>query len=169
MPVYFFLVFTIIEFGLMFRDNLTLAAVTRDGARGGSVVGADIDADHHILAVIEDTSAVMPAGTIQRIVVYKAASPDSPPPPACLSSGPQTGLCNVYTTADFGLPASEFGCRIDRDLDRFWCTSHRNVRQGNADYLGIYVEILRSMPTGVLGESQTMRDSFVLRLEPTDI
>jgi hypothetical protein len=169
MPVFFLLIFGIIEFGLAFRDNLTVANTTRDAARAGSVMGDDPTADQFILDVIEASSAAMSPQQLTRIVVFEATGPDTPVPPACLA-GPVASLCNVYSGANLAATgAPTFGCG-PTSLDRHWCPTTRIVAQdGPPDYLGVFVEASRPMVTGVLGRSLTLRDTFVLRLEPTDV
>jgi hypothetical protein len=169
LPVFLLVVFGIIEFGLIFRDNLTVANTTRDAARAGSVMGDDPTADQFLLEVVEASSGAMKAQQLNRIVVFKATGPGSPVPPACLA-GPVSGLCNVYTGAQLSTTGpSDFGCGPSA-LDRYWCPTDRVVNQeGPPDYLGVYVEADRPMVTGVLGRSFTLDDTYVLRLEPTDL
>jgi len=58
--------FAIIEFGMLMRDNLTLANGTRDGARTATTMGDDIGADYAILNTIENSTRAMPVDQIDR-------------------------------------------------------------------------------------------------------
>lgn len=51
-PVLFFLMFSVLEFGMAFKDYLALANTSRDGARAASIVGNDTSADFEILQSI---------------------------------------------------------------------------------------------------------------------
>lgn len=171
-PVFFLLLFAIIEFGLMFRDNLTLANTTRDGARAGSVSGDDLTADYFILQVVDRAIAAMPEEQIRQIIVFEAASQDSPVPPSCLG-GPVAGLCNVYDRTNLADAIGTFGCGATSP-DRFWCPDTRVVKQspgngGPPDLLGIYVRVERDRVSGFFPGTQTMEDTYILRLEPTDV
>lgn len=171
-PVFFLLLFAIIEFGLMFRDNLTLANTTRDAARAGSVAGDDLSADHFLLQVVERASAAMPQDQIEQIIVFEAANEGSPVPASCLT-GPVSGLCNVYDRTHLDDPVGQFGCG-GTSPDRFWCPDTRVVNQspangGPPDLLGVYVRIERDRVSGFFPGTQTMEDTYILRLEPTDV
>ena len=58
-PVLFFLLFSILEFGMAFRDYLAVANTTRDGARAASIYSNDLSADFDILQTIADASNVI--------------------------------------------------------------------------------------------------------------
>jgi len=48
-PLFFALLFGVIEMGILFRDHLTITNATRDGARTAAASGSDVDADWRIL------------------------------------------------------------------------------------------------------------------------
>jgi hypothetical protein len=173
-PILFFMMFSILEFGLAFRDYLALANSTRDGARAASVFGKDIYADYDILQEIASASGVIDTENVQRIVIFKASGPNSTVPTAC-KTGPVDGVCNSYTSDAFGYAQSEFGCRTDRDLDRFWCPTAANGQTGRKtkvsdppDYVGVWIQVNHVWITGLFGRSLTFTDETVMRIEPTN-
>ena len=98
-PVLIFLVFGIFEFGFAFRDYLAVANSTRDGVREASVVGKIADADYRTLRAVERASAALPEGTIERIVIFKAAGPDdSIPGPCKTATSPATLAARIVTS-----------------------------------------------------------------------
>jgi hypothetical protein len=182
-PVLFFLLFSVLEFGMAFRDYLAVANTTRDGARAASVFGNDSSADFDILQSIADSSNVINRRDIQRIVVYKASGPNTPVPTICTTAAPGSqgiGVCNIYTASALDLAESEFGCRSDRNLDKFWCPtattsttptqSGRKVAMtgtnGPPDYIGVWIKVNHTWVTGLFGRSLTFTDSTVMRMEP---
>ncbi len=174
-PVIFLILFSIFEFGFAFRDYLAVANSTRDGAREASVAGNVTDSDFRMLQSIARASAALPDGTIDRIVVFKATGPSSTVPSACkTSTAPATlaaNSCNVYTSADFALTQSDFGCDPTPDPlpdpDRHWCPSDRIVSVGTGlDYVGIWMRVNHSYITGLFGTGITFEDTTILKVEP---
>lgn len=170
-PVLFFLLFSILEFGLAFRDYLAVANTTRDGARAASVAANDGSADYLTLQSIADASNVIDRRNITRIVIYRATGPNTPVPPMCTTAaqGFDTGSvrCNVYSAAALDLAESEFGCRPDRNLDRFFCPTNRIAAvNGPPDYVGVWVQVNHDWVTGLFGRTLTFRDETVMRIEP---
>lgn len=173
-PVLFFLLFAIFEFGTAFRDYLAVANTTRDGARAASVYGNDSSADFDILQSIANASNVIDRNDIQRIVIYKASGPNTPVPTACTTAttGVSASNCNVYFANALGLAESEFGCRSDRNLDRYWCPTTRKVAatgtNGPPDYIGVWIKVNHNWITGMFGRSLSFTDSTVMREEPQE-
>lgn len=180
-PVLFFLLFSILEFGMAFRDYLAVANTTRDGARAASVFGNDSSADFEILQSIADASNVIKPQDIERIVIYKASGPNTPVPSACTTAANGiVNTCNVYTSGAMNLAETEFGCRADRNLDRYWCPTAttattpsqtgRKVAMSGAngppDYVGVWIKVNHTWLTGLFGRNLTFTDSTVMRMEP---
>lgn len=168
-PVLFFLLFSILEFGLAFRDYLAVANTTRDGARAASVYGNDSSADFDILQTIANASNVIDRNNIERIVIYKGSGPNSAVPTSC-ANGTPSSTCNVYSANALDLAESEFGCRADRNLDRYWCPTTRKSAvagtNGPPDYVGVWIKVNHKWVTGLFGQSLTFTDSTVMRIEP---
>jgi hypothetical protein len=175
-PVFFLLVFGIIEFSLFMYGNLTIANTTTDGSRSAAVFGRDIEADYEIIQKVKrDTEG--PRNEIVRVVVFKASGPAGAVPAGCRAGTPQNvgtptnpgvGSCNVYT------PATHFGLTDPADFDcdgsspaRFYCPSARRVAATDPpDYLGVYVQMRHSFLTGLFGGARTLERTSVVRLEP---
>ena len=173
-PVLVLIVAGIFEFGLAFRDSMTLSNGLRSGARVGSNAGREREADFTILKSVEAAMTAVPTAQINRLIVYKAQTADSSVPAACLAitgSGGVNGVCNVYQTSDLARPLEDFGDATSCSgtaPDRYWCpTSRQNQQALGADYLGVWMEIRYNFVTGVLpGTGLTIRDKAIMRLEP---
>lgn len=88
------LLFGIIEFGIAFRDRLTIANATQSAARVGASMGADPEADISILRSLEQSLGILPnsgVGIVRYVDVYKAR-PDGTPDGGCPGSN-----CTRYT------------------------------------------------------------------------
>ncbi len=174
-PLLFMLIFGVIEMSLMLRDRVALDAVGHDAVRAAAISGNNQDADHHILEVVMDSASPIAEENNDKIVIFRADGPSTPVPAACLvGSQDGTEQCNRYIPLQYGEDLSKFGCKSDRNLDRFWCPSERVVAQsaatgGPPDYIGVYLEFERSMVTGFFGDSQTLRSTTILRIEPRDL
>jgi hypothetical protein len=175
-PVFAVLVFGILEFGLAFRDYLTVANTSRDSARGASAYGDGLYTDYNVIQVAKQSSKGFRPNEIQRLIIFDAESVDgsihssSHPAHDCLTSAHGIeDVCNVYTASDLSRPKSDFGCRTDRDLDRYWCPTDREVRaSGPPDYVGVYVQARHSFITGLFGSGMNLTDEIVMRIEPQD-
>jgi hypothetical protein len=173
-PVLSMLIFGMIEYGLLFRDYLTVSNVTRTGARVGSAAGNQPLADYNILQAVKAAAGALPGGvaSIDKIIVYKTTSADGAPPAACITGGSQSGSCNVYLKADaaWNLPTTSFGCGAG-SVDLLWCpttSGYRSVSQANASYIGVWVTVNHKFMTGFFGSAKTITDSVVMRMEPKD-
>ena len=86
MPLMLLMIIGITEFGIGFKDWLTVANATREGARMGAVVGNDIDADCNIIGAVMNNMGIAGVDNVQEFWVFKANSDGSP-----------SGTRNTYT------------------------------------------------------------------------
>lgn len=181
-PVFFLIVFGLLEYGLVMRDNLTVAAMTRDTARGASAFGNEQYADFKSIRIAGATARALPLELLERIVIYDAGSVNgditSPSHPAhgCMTSADGiTNVCNVYTLDDLAKPQSAYGCNPTTGEDRKWCPAAlngqdgREIRQsGPPDYIGVWVKVRHPFLTGLFGDEIHITDSVVMRMEPRE-
>lgn len=182
-PVFMLMVFGLLEFGLLVRDDLTVAAMSRDTARAASAFGDEQYADFKALRIAGQTARALPAELIERIVIFDAGSADgtisdpSHPAHACMTSPAGiNNVCNVYTIADLQKPQSSYGCDAsDGDLDRYWCPMVKNgqlgrevSQSGPPDYVGVWIKATHPFLTGLFGDEVTVTDEVVMRMEPRE-
>ena len=173
-PVLAILAFGLIEFGLVLKDYLTVANMTRAGARTSVSAGARSTADFEILQSIKGAGNALGSGNLQYVVVFKATSGTSALPSASCQTGSVTGLCNYYTPSQLDLAKTSFGtCNNNGDatVDGAWCPVKRvNTLSGNAgtgpDLVGIYIKTVHPYVTHLFGNSLTLSDTTVMRVEP---
>lgn len=182
-PVFALLLFGIIEYGLTFRDYLTVANASRDGARAASAFGDDTYADYNVLQVIKQSTKGFRPNEIQRVIIFDAGGVggsvlnSSHPAYPCLNAAQGiTNICNVYVAADLSRPRSDFGCQTGRNLDRYWCPAALNGQDGREvrasvgpDYIGVYVQTRHNFITGIFGSGLNLNDELVMRIEPQEL
>jgi Flp pilus assembly protein TadG len=166
-PLLLLLVFGIIEFGFLFKDSLTLANASRAGARVGSAAGTDPLADWDILQAVKGASGSLT--NVQQVVVFKATGANGSVPSNCTGSVGVSGLCNVYSAADFNVDATTFQS-ASYTKDNYWASSARVTSLSSTngpDYLGVYVKAQHTSVLTIVVPSRTITDTVVMRLEPT--
>ena len=190
LPVILTLTLGIIEFGLIFKDSLTISNGTRAGARIGSSDGQASLADYDILKAIKTgTSALTNNGSIVGVLVYEAspttASGSAQPPSAVCqafldsnstaTTGDSTGgsSCNYYPGSFLNTMTSASFTGLGGAPGTWWPPSARVIKQTNSgnpdggpDYLGVVVKINHNYVTKLIGSSRYMSDTTVMRLEP---
>lgn len=167
MPVLILLAMGTIEFGMAWRDRLSVQNASRAGARAGASLATDAQTDYNILQSVKSGLGTKYTSAT-KIIVYKASASDGALPSACLS-GSQSGVCNVYATADLSASSSNFGCGAGAK-DTSWCPTSRNADVTSAngpDYVGVYITFAHGLITGSFGSGNlTITDTAVMRLEP---
>lgn len=171
LPLVALLAFGTIEFGLTWRDSMTISNSLRSGVRVGSNAGDDRLADFNVLKQVEAAIAEIDNTLIERVVIYKSTTSDGAAPQACIDGTSQAGICNVYSAAQMStLTESDFDDpACSGDPDSAWCPTAREDRQVvGADYLGVWVQVHREWITGLFPPSAglTMTDTTVMQLEP---
>jgi hypothetical protein len=160
--------FGVLEFGLAFKDYLSMASAVRDGARTASALGKDNATDW---SVIQDVIKRMPAvstNQIQAIVIFKGTGPTSTVPSTCQTSS-VSGSCNFYGPSDLTRPSSDFDGSTTAP-DHFWpASSRKDSLAGPPDYVGVWVKIYHGGITGLLHLSKTYSDQTVMRIEPATL
>ena len=184
-PVFFLLIFAVIEFGFMFRNYLTVSNASSTGARAASVSGNDAESDYFILRSVNHGLAAANLEDLEMIVVYEALTPNDGPPANCIAGtgtsqtsntatgGTQRG-CNVYHVLDLskglvdaGGPTDHFRCGLT-SIDRFWCPTTRKATLSGTGpgYVGVYIQLSHEMITGFFGQDRLLTDHRVIRIEP---
>jgi len=167
-PVLLLLIFGAIEYGMFFKDYLTVANTTRTGARVASAAGSSADADYQIIQAVKAAATALPggAGSIQQLSIYKSTAAGGGPSSACQTASSATDGCNTYTSSVFSQPSTRFGCGAG-SLDSAWCPTTRVDSQAvGPDYIGVWVKTTHGFVTKLFGSSRTITDDVVMRIEP---
>lgn len=194
-PVFFLLIFAILEVGLAMNDYLALSSTVRAGSRSASASANDTKADLYTVLGIARESTAIDERSIVRVVVYKPSTFGEEPTTNCKNGIPSSATvspCNVYTPQDFDRAREQveeetdaleenrpvdtskifFGCGPSAP-DRHWCPTDRNVRLSNPaiagyqgpDYVGVWMRIEHPSVSRIFPDL-TFEDHSVIRLEP---
>jgi hypothetical protein len=167
-PVLLLLIFGAFEYGMFFKDYLTVSNTTRTGARVGSAAGSSADADYQILQAVKAAATALPGGSssIQYISIYRSTSTGGGPTSTCQTTSSASDRCNVYTSSALSQPVGKFGCGAG-SLDSVWCPTTRGDSQAiGPDYIGVWVKTTHGFVTKLFGPSKTITDTVVMRIEP---
>ncbi len=186
---FFLLVFGILEFGLIFKDHLSIESVSTTSARSASTLGSHGEADYQILQQINRRALGVPRSSIHTIVVWHATGPGDTVPAGCKAGNGSVGstvggrdfvgACNVYDYNDFAWDVEDFDCNVTTEpppigpADHFWCPEDRkdtvlDAPEGS-DYIGIYVAADYDYITGMFGDSTTLSASTIIPIEPAGL
>ncbi len=170
-PVVVLLIFGIIEFGLAFKDYLSMSAAVRDGARVASTLGRTTNTDYAILQQVKRRMLAVDASQIERIVVFKAVNPSSTIDsvnPSCKTTSIMN-VCNSYSNADLSRPETDFTGGGGAP-DQAWPPAVRkDALSAPPDYVGVWVQVKHQQITGLFTMKSTYTDEVIMRIEPATI
>lgn len=164
----------VLEFGLAWRDNLTVANAGRAGVRTVSRGGDDRLADYETLQSVRGALNSIDPGLIDYLVIYESTTADGGPSPTCAAGSTSTvpgERCNVYSASDLStLVPADFTGTTDCSTapDRFFCpvTDRETDFDIGPGYVGVHLSVNRDFITGAFPGSITITDHSVMRLEP---
>ena len=173
----FMLLFGIIEFGLAFRDRLTIANATQTSARVVSALGSDDASDYETLKSIEQSLNTLPntgIGIVRFVDIYLADA-NGQPAGSCGGGG---SLCNRYMWDPQPVGCDWNPCP-DPDAGYggwTWDPATRDVALPGLDVVGVRVTFAHQWLTGGIVPlpnvdctspyTNCWADTAILRLEP---
>jgi hypothetical protein len=192
-PAIFVLFLGMFEFGLVFRDYLSVGDAVADAAKYASIQGnkdvSGASADYTAVSLIRQDLANLPPQSIDRIVIFKGGPPASGTPlqqmpTVCktATSSVASANCNIYLipTAFIQIEAGNnayFLC-VTKPTDPACAwdpegtdASGNKVRAdgphvADISYVGVYIKVNHQMITRLWGSSFTLEMAAVQRLEP---
>lgn len=171
MPLFFFLIFAVIDGALLFKSYLTAGYATKAAARADADAARDSLADYDALTAISKGSTGFDRNAVQRVIVFHAQNVSSQPTASCLSGTPSTTPgteCNVYSSKDLSLNSDGFLSSPD-SLN--WNAQSRVDSQSappnGPDFVGVTIVANVSTPFSTYGRSfWTVRRTTVVQIEP---
>lgn len=97
-PLLILLVMGILEFGVVFRDRLTISNASQSAGRVAAALGNQDDADIAVLRAVEQSVGLLNdagQGTIKHVQIYRARA-DGQPVTTCAAVGAGGANCNWY-------------------------------------------------------------------------
>lgn len=183
-PIFLLLVFGILEYGLVYRDSLTIGDAASDGVRTAAILGAVPNADFSVMKQVRQSLSAIDPESIDRVVIFrvKAGSFKSTKdaiqqmPAGCREATTSQPGCNVYPGHDAYIalqstpPAQAyFECNSTGDRACGYPPNSRLTGAGNTviDYVGIYIKVKHSFVTGLFGSISGLEQARILRFEPS--
>lgn len=183
-PLLALLVGGIIEFGTMWRDNLTMSSSTRAAARVVSNLGDDRLSDYEALLTLDAALSGVSGLTIDGVLIYDAGAADGAPHSSCfdVAGDPQAsmGHCNFYSAAQLvsisGLSCSTTCVEFPNNtncaggLTVYFCPQddRETDQSAGTTNVGVWVRAERGYLTGMFpGSGVTMTDRTVMKVEPS--
>ncbi len=162
----------VLEIGAAWNDHQSVTQASRSGARVGSQLGVEGNADVESLLAIDAALGDL-GDDVTRIVMFEADGNGNMPTACETATAGYSGAanCNVYDTTHLsnltttGWWGSGTSCGT---ADANWCpATERADDLSTATYLGIHIEIQRSYLTGIFGGgTQRLSETTVMRVEP---
>jgi hypothetical protein len=155
--VLFTILFGIVEFGLAFRDWLSVTSSTREGARVAAAAGNDPDADCAILNAMTGPLLAVPTDSADtfRVFIYKANA-----------DGSMSGSFQEFVP-DEGAALNPVACNQSWDLvANGYPPASREVTFDNLDTVGVRIEFVHQWVTDLFPFNPNWTDDSIMRMEP---
>jgi hypothetical protein len=183
-PLLALIVGGIVEYGTLWRDDLTVTTSTRAAARVVSNLGDDYLADYEALLSLNAGLATIDGIDIEGVLIFKADAVDGEPHPQCFDAAGDprdyAGQCNHYSAADLALVDSidcSVACAQFPDnancagaMTVYFCpqTQRQTDQSSGLTSVGVWVRVSRDYLTGLFpGEGVTITDDTVMKVEPS--
>jgi Flp pilus assembly protein TadG len=148
------IVFGIIEWGLYFKDTLSVSSATRSGVRTASALPRT-DFYQQTADAVGTSLNALEGDSPQALWIYKAGSnglPDSGNFSSC-------AVCVKYTW--------NTSTRAWQSPTGTWTPASQTACGGaSSDAVGVYVKATHKFVTGFFGSTRTMEDHTVMKFEP---
>ncbi len=152
------------EYGMLFRDWLSVTVAAREGARVGASAGTITNADCIILDATAGALQSLNSGGVDFIAIYNSSPPGSYP-------GDSSSSTKRYRPP-IGSESPDLNCSggswVTVNTGSAWDPSDRDNDGDDADWIGVRVEFSHNWMTDFLWFSGTadFSDDAVFRLEP---
>ncbi len=158
-PVVVAMLFGIIEFGMLFKDYLSVEAMVRAGVRSASAAPRTATFAQDTADQMQKTGTAISPNTVQQLWVYKANPTDDFPIGNTSFSG-----CSVCVKFRWDDATAKF-----IPISSTWTAAQQNACTaavgGPPDRIGVYLQTLHNSMTGIIGPT-TLSESSAMFLEP---
>lgn len=165
MPMLLLLALGAYEYGMLFRDSLTVSTATREAGRVAASAADHGKADCVILEAAAGALQSLQTGEIDEIQIYK--SDENGSYPGATSS--YMRRYSPFVAGDPNLVACSGGTNWNAEqLGTNWDPSDRVDDPGDADWIGVKINYVHTYQTNFLWFSGTtsLSDDAIFRIEP---
>ena len=161
-PILILLAFGMLEFGLAFKDKLTMAHAVNQATRSATVLGTDRASDLAVLHAFEaGLSGATSLDTVVHVDVFKA---DANGAPLVWDRYTPDGSACGWSPCPDSDPTRLGGYGVPDDYPPY---SRDTALDGGVDTIGVKVRYTHAWATGVIGMSpQTWHETARGRIEP---
>ena len=163
LPVVVLIVFGIIEFGLAFKDSLTVSSATRAGARTASAEPRQPTFNSDTAKAVARAVSALPSGSVEQLWIYKA-NVDGDPVDGGGSAYTSCNTCAVFT---WDVATDQFIRQPGPDWNPM--TQNACVGDSGHDAVGVYLKVNHDFVTGFFGQQIVLKDHSVMNLEPVTL
>jgi hypothetical protein len=151
------------EYGMAFRDWLSVTVATREGGRVAASAANNGDADCVILEAATGALQSLQTGQVRFVHIYKSDISGSYP-----VSNSYTRIYRPATPTDLDLVACSGSDWVAVNLGTNWDPEDRVNDTGTADWIGVRIEFQHTWQTNFLWWNGTVDwdDDAVFRMEP---
>lgn len=153
------------EVGFAWRDASVAEQASRAGARTGSAMGLDDQADRALLGSMVSVLGPQITGSVDYVVVYQP-QPDGSMPSGCESAS--SSVCNHYPPEALEEleVAAVWGCGAGA-YDSGWCPGSRKGSAETPTELGVVVKLKHQWLSGMMpGDGTAITGRTVMRIQP---
>jgi hypothetical protein len=159
-PVLIFIVLGICEYGLAYRNSLTVSSSSRAGARTASALARNSTYGTDARDAVAAALTALPKARWQEVWIYKAQKPtDANPGMPDSGNFSSCSQCMRFTWDNAS------GAWV-QDPSSSWTATSQDACAGEADYVGVYVKAQHQYVTKLFGSTRTLQDHTVMRFEP---
>jgi Flp pilus assembly protein TadG len=159
-PLLITLVMGILEFGMVFSDKMTVTSSTRAGARSAVAYSRQAGYDAQAIDAVTSALTSRTTGTPLELWIYKVDTTNDKGAPIGFSDFSNcSSSCQKYT---WNTTTSKW----DNSGGGNWLYGSQNACTMPLDQLGVWVKVKHDLFTGLFGDSMTLTDHTVMRLEP---
>jgi Flp pilus assembly protein TadG len=163
MPLLITLVMGIIEFGMVFSDVQTVGSATRAGARSAVAYSRQSGYDQQAVDAVASALTARTTGTPLELWIYKVASSGTAKENGAPEGYPNfencTTSCQKYTW-------DSVTKTWVKDVTTTWLYTDMNACTLPLDELGVRIKVQHDLVTGLFGDTITLTDKTIMRLEP---
>ncbi|MEE8374890.1 MAG: TadE family protein [Acidimicrobiia bacterium] len=161
----FLALFAVIEFGLAFKDWLSVSHASRGGARAAATFGNDPNADILVLRDVKGTLAPIGLDIGDNVRIFDAAAGGES---TTYSYAPGTGCSSTVSPALSGCcdwsPCPEPGRTTY--VTPVWDPADRDITAPVTDRVGVEIEFTHNWATGFFGATTDFTTATYFQIEP---
>jgi Flp pilus assembly protein TadG len=159
LPVLLLLLFGVLEWSLVLRDDLTIASATRTGARTASALPRSPDFAEATAQAVATAVGALPDDAVEELWIYAAGANGRPVG--------RSDFADCTTCVKFRWDGSTRA--FLRIAGSTWDPATQNACAGQSDAVGVRLQVRHDFVAGFGARTMRLTDHTVMRLEPIPV